>query len=53
MHVYIMVDFICMGLVELRGLLSKGELENEQILVHSGTQTHARHDPSDWKEEPV
>ena len=36
--VYVMFDFICMGLLELR------ELQNEKIIDHSGTRTR---DPLD------
>ena len=35
-----MLDFICMGSVELQGMRSKQIFENEFFFVHSGIWTH-------------
>ena len=35
-YVYAVVDFICMGLVELRETQSKRELQNEKVLPTVG-----------------
>ena len=41
-YAYCMVDFICIGIVDLRGSRNKEELQNEKILVNIGIRTHKR-----------
>ena len=43
-HMYFMVDFICMGLVNLPGSLSK-RITKLEVLVQTGIRTHAQHEP--------